>query len=172
MLAVAAFSQGKTSAEMTKQLKALKAEKTYALVYDKASDVSKIYGFSENFDEAGKYKLDFLRFGLAFFFAGQTLKASPDSFNLTFQADGKKPQFAASHSLKFTIDGETLDLGDARYVGKDMEYLNFKLTREQLAKIAKGKNVRAQIGAAEVALKPEHIKMFANLLALSDSASK
>lgn len=170
-LSGAAFSQGKTDEAMSKQLKALKADKTYGLNYDKDSNVSKIYGFGENFDEAKRYKLEFFRFGLAFFFPGRTLVAAPDTYNLTFQAGGKKPVFAASHALKFTIDGTDLDLGEARYVGKDIEYLNFKLTREQLTKIAKGKDVRAKFGAAEFAFKPEHIKMFANLLALSDPAT-
>ena len=46
-----------------------------------------------------------------------------------------------------------------------------KLTREQLSKIAKGKDVKLKIGDIEFKLTPEHIKMFANLLALSDPAS-
>lgn len=170
-LSGAAFSQGKTDEAMQKQLKALKADKTFGLSYDKDSNFSKLFGFGESFDEAKNYKLEYFRFGLAFFFQGRTLASAPDSYTLTFQAGGKKPVFAASHALKFTIDGTDLDLGEARYVAKDIEYLNFKLTREQLAKIAKGKNVKAKIGAAEFALKPEHIKMFANLLALSDPSS-
>ncbi|MDQ6787316.1 MAG: hypothetical protein M3033_10965, partial [Acidobacteriota bacterium] len=75
--------------------------------------------------------------------------------------------------LAFTIDNEVLDLGVARYGNKNegIEYLNFKLTREQLAKIANGKNVQIKIGSAEFNVKPEQIKMFANLLALSDPLS-
>ena len=171
MLAGAAFAQGKSGEQISRQLKALKADKAFGLNYDKGSDVSKIYGFGENFDEASRYKLDFFRFGLAFFFAGRTLAAAPDSYTMTFQAGGKKPLFAASHALKFTIDKVVLDIGEARYVGKDIEYLNFKLSREQLSKIAKGKDVRAKIGDFEFTLKPEHIKMFANLLALSDPST-
>ena len=171
MLAGAAFSQGKSSEAILKQLKTLKADKTFGLNYDKGSDVSKIYGFGENFAEASRYKLEYFRFGLAFFFPGKTLASAPDAYVLTFQAGGKKPLFAASHALKFTIDKENLDIGEARYVGKDIEYLNFKLTRGQLSKIAKGKIVRVKIGDAEFALTPEHIKMFANLLALSDPSA-
>jgi hypothetical protein len=166
-----ALSQTKSAEAISKQLKTLKADKIYSLTYDKGSNNSKIYGFGENFDEAKRNDLSFLRFGLAFFFAGTALSAAPDSYNFTFQAEGKKPVFAASHALKFTIDGEALDLGDARYVNKDMEYLNFKLNREQLSKIAKGKDVKAKIGAIEVKFTPAHIKMFADLLALSDPAT-
>ena len=171
ILAGIALSQTKSADVISKQLKTLKADKIYSLTYDKPSNNSKIYGFSENFGEAKSNNLTFLRFGLAFFFSGNALSAKADSFNLTFQADGKKPVFAASHALKFTIDGETLDLGDARYVNKDMEYLNFKLTREQLSKIAMGKNISAKIGAIEAKFKPAHIKMFSDLLALSDPAT-
>jgi hypothetical protein len=166
-----ALSQTKSADAISKQLKALKAEKIYSLTYDKGSNNSKIYGFGENFDEAKASKLLFLRFGLAFFFAGNALSTKADSYTLTFQAEGKKPLFAASHALKFTIDGEALDLGDARYVNKDMEYLNFKLNREQLSKIAKGKDVKAKLGAIELKFTPAHIKMFADLLALSDPAT-
>jgi hypothetical protein len=168
MLAGAAFSQAKSDEAISKQLKTLKADKIYALTYDRDSNVSKIFGFSENFDEAKRSNLSFFRFGLAFFFPTRTLTVAPDSYVLTFQAGGKKPVFASSHVLKFTIDNETLDLGDARYVGKDIEYLNFKLTREQLSKIAKGKGVKLKIGDVEFTLKPEHIKMFSDLLVLSD----
>jgi hypothetical protein len=166
-----AFSQTKSAEAISKQLKTLKADKIYSLSYDKPSNNSKIYGFSENFAEAKRIDLSFLRFGLAFFFSGTALSAKPDSYTLTFQADGKKPLFATSHALKFTIDGEALDLGEARYVKKDMEYLNFKLTREQLAKIAKGKDVKAKLGAAELKFTPAHIKMFSDLAALSDPAA-
>jgi len=166
-----AFSQTKSAEAISKQLKTLKADKIYSLTYDKGSNNSKIYGFSENFDEAKASKLSFLRFGLAFFFSGTARSAKADSFTLTFQADGKKSLFTTSHAVKFTIDGAALDLGDARYVDKDMEYLNFKLTREQLLKIAKGKIVKAKIGAIEVKFTPAHIKMFSDLLALSDPAT-
>ena len=171
MLAGAALAQGKSSEAMAKQLKTLKADKTFALNYDKSSDVSKIYGFGESFAEAGRYKLEFVRFGLAFFFAGKTLASAPDSYTLTFQAGGKKPLFAGAHRLTLTIDNTDLDLGEARYVSKDIEYLNFKLTREQLSKIAKGKVVRAKLGDLEFALTAGHIKMFADLLALSDASA-
>lgn len=171
MFAGAAFSQGKSGKTIQKQLKDLKADKIFSLSYDKASDMSKILGFSEIFDESKRYKLEYFRFGLAFFFAGQTLSTAPDTYLLTFQASGKQPKFAQSHALKFTIDNETLDLGDARYAGKDVEYLNFKLTRDQLAQIARGKNVRIKIGDAEFVFTPAHIKMFADLLALSDPSA-
>lgn len=174
MSAIAAFAQSKTGEAIAKQLKTLKADKIYSLNYDKNSDASKIYGFSEDFGkEANKRNaVESFRFGLAFFFLGQELKTAPTEYTLTFQAGTKKAKFAEAHALKFTIDNEVLDLGEARYANKNqgIEYLNFKLTREQLGKLAKGKNVSLKIGSAEYTLAPANLKMFADLFALSDPA--
>lgn len=174
LTAAAAFAQTKSEAALTKQLKSLKADKTFALVYDKDSDNSKIYGFSEDFgkQQTSRANLSNLRFGLAFFFQGKTLTAAPNEYVLTVQASGKKPRFADAHDLKFTIDAASLDLGDARYVGKSgVEYLNFKLTREQLGKLAKAKTVSMRVGDAEFNLSAEQMKMFADVFALSEPSA-
>lgn len=172
MLATAAFSQAKSGEVIAKQSKALRADKTFELVYDKASNNSKIIGFSDDFgkNEYRRYDLSSFRFGLALNFQGKSIMTAPDVYLLTFQAGTKRAKFKDSHALKFTIDNEILDLGDARYGSKNegVEYLNFVLNRKQLAKIAGGRNVRINIGDADFRLKPEHVKMFANLLALSD----
>jgi hypothetical protein len=73
ILAGIALSQTKNADAISKQLKTLKADKIYSLTYDKGSNNSKIFGFSENFYEAKAAKLSFLRFGLAFFFEGTAL---------------------------------------------------------------------------------------------------
>lgn len=97
------------------------------------------------------------------------MNASPTEFPLTFQAQSKKPVFAETHRLIFTIDGTDLDLGEARYASKNgIEYLNFKLTREQLETLARGKTISMKIGAAEFNLTADKIKMFTDLYALSD----
>lgn len=174
MSAICAFAQSKTSAAIEKQLKTLKADKTFALNYDEKGDVSKIYGFSEDFgkEQNKRNAVESMRFGLAFFFLGRELKTAPADYTLTFQAGTKKAKFSEAHSLKFTIDNETLDLGEARYANKNqgIEYLNFKLSREQLSKLARGKTVSMKIGNADFTLSAAQIKMFADLLALSDPA--
>lgn len=174
IFAIAGVAQPKTNDAMAKQLKTLKADKTFGLNYDVASDATKILGFSEDFgkEQTSKNKLLSFRFGLTFFYPGKTLNAAPSEFPLTFQAQSKKPVFANAHKLIFTIDGTDLDLGEARYASKNgIEYLNFKLTREQLETLAKGKNVSLKIGAAQFNLTADKIKMFADLLALSDPAT-
>ncbi|MDQ6785237.1 MAG: hypothetical protein M3033_00260, partial [Acidobacteriota bacterium] len=104
MLAAMAFSQAKGSDAIAKQLKALRADKTFEIVYDKSADNSKILGFSEDFGRAEdrRNNLQSFRFGLAFFFAGQAITTVPDTFLLTFQAGTKKDIFRNSHALAFT----------------------------------------------------------------------
>lgn len=69
IFAFAVFAQTKTNDAITKQLKTLKADKTFGLNYDAASDTSKILGFSEDFgkEQTARNKLLSFRFGLTFF---------------------------------------------------------------------------------------------------------
>lgn len=174
LAATFASAQTKNAAAIEKQLKSLKADKVFALVYDKDADNSKIYGFGADFgkEQAKRNAVESFRFGLAVFFAGKDLKTAPDEYVLTFQAGTKTAKFAEAHKLIFKIDGATLDLGDARYANKNgIEYLNFKISREQLSKLAKGKEILMKIGAAEFKLAAEHLKMFTDLYALSDPST-
>lgn len=173
--AATAFSQLKSSEAIEKQLKTLKADKVFSLGYDKNSDFSKVYGFGEDFGEAQnkRNQVESMRFGLAFFFQGKDLKTAPNEYVMTFQAGTRQAKFSQAHSLKFTIDNENLDLGEARYANKNdgTEYLNFKISRDQLSKLAKGKTVSLKIGNAEYTLAAAHLKMFADFFALSDPAT-
>ncbi len=173
--AAAAVSQTKNDAAMAQRLKDLKADKEFLLVYDEAGNTSKIYGFSADFgrEQNRRNQVESFRFGLAFLFAGQTLKAVPEEYLLTFQAATKRAKFADAHRLIFTVDDTPLDLGEGRYANKNegIEYLNFKLSREQLSKLARGKNVSLKIGNADYSLSAENLKMLADLLALSEPAN-
>lgn len=174
-LTVISFSQAKSGETIIGQLKALRADKTFEVIYDKSADNSKIIGFSDDFSKTENRRNDVrsFRFGLALNFQGNVITTAPDVFLLTFQAGTKKDKFRNSRGLKLKIDDEVLDLGEARYGNKNegVEYLNFVLNRKQSAKIAAGRNVRVNIGDAEFNLRPEQIKMFANLLLVSDPKS-
>ena len=176
MSATCAFSQTKSGAALEKQLKSLQADKIYALKYDANSDNSKVYGFGADFggEQNKRNGVESMRFGMAFNYAGGDLKTEPDEYLLTFQAGTRRAKFAEKHNLTFTIDGANLDLGAARYANKNegIEYLNFKLNREQLGKLAKGREVSMRIGDSEFKLAAEHRKMFAGLFALSDPNAK
>ncbi len=93
---------------------------------------------------------------------------------MTFWAEGRKPRFADAHRLEILVDSEILDAGDARYVKKSgaaTEYLNFQIPRDYLTKIARGRDAQIKIGTADFKFKPEHLRLLANLLAVSSPAA-
>lgn len=161
-------AQSKSNDAIAKQIKELKAD-NITLTYDEASKMSKIMVIGANFskEDAKAAGVEAMNFGMAFFYPGKALTAAPEEINFTFWVLTKKPKFAASNHWTAAAGSETLDLGDARYVAKpkeNMEYLNFKISRANLEKIAKGSNVKIKLGDAEFKFTPEHVKTFANLL--------
>jgi hypothetical protein len=81
----------------------------------------------------------------------------------------KKPQFAANNKWSATVGTQTLDLGQPVYAIKgNMEYLNFKISRADLAKIAGGGGVKFKLGTAGFTFLPSHLAMFRNFLAVTD----
>lgn len=174
--AAISFAQSKTNEAITKQIKDLKADKIITLTYDAASNMSKIMVTGENFegDQVKRAGIQAMNFGMAFFYQGKSLTAAPDEINFTFWVLNKKPKFAESHAWTATIGTETLDLGDARYAARaseNMEYLNFKISRENLEKIAKAADVKFKIGNAELKFTPGQLQTFANLLKISNPAN-
>lgn len=173
LLTATAFAQSKSNDQIQKQIKSLKVEKNFTVSYDPSGGTSKIAAFGEDFGREAdrRANVQAFSFGIAFFYPGQALTAAPAEINMTFWAQTKKPQFAADHHLTITAGGETLDLGDARYVykaGEKTEYLNFKIPRETYAKIAAAADGKIKIGAAEFKFTPEHLKTFAALVKISD----
>ncbi len=167
-----AFAQIKANDAIEKQIKILKVEKVISVSYDESGGTSKIFVRGEDFGRTqdNRAALQSFSFGMAFFYAGKALTAAPDIINLTFWAQSKKPRFAEAHNLTIFTDAETLDLGDARYVLKSdkIEYLNFKISRENLIKIAKSSNAKLKIGNAEFQFAPEHLRVFTALVKISD----
>jgi hypothetical protein len=174
--AAALFAQSKSNEAIAKQLKDLKADKNISLSYDGASNMSKIMVRGDDFgsEQDKRIGVEAMNFGMAFFYQGKALNAAPDEINFTFWVLNKKPKFTESHAWTVTIGGETLDLGDARYVSKpkeNMEYLNFKISRANLEKIAKSSDAKFKIGNAELKFTPEHLRTFTNLLKISNPAA-
>jgi hypothetical protein len=174
LVAAVAFGQSKSNAAIAEQIKDLKAEKAITLTYDEASKMSKIMVTGEDFgkEQDKRAGVEAMNFGMAFFYPGQALATAPAEINFTFWVLNKKPKFAESHHWTVTIGTETLDLGEARYAARpkeNMEYLNFKISRENLEKIAKAPaEVKFRLGAAELKFTPEHLRTFANLLKIAD----
>ncbi|CAN5445070.1 hypothetical protein BH10ACI3_BH10ACI3_07530 [soil metagenome] len=168
-----AYSQ-KSNDSIAKQIRSLKADKNITLSYDAGSDTSKIMVSADDFDskEASKARIQAMNFGMAFFYAGKALQTPPEKINLTFWVQSKKPQFAALHNWIVKLAKGSIDLGDARYAakpGENMEYLNFKLSRSDLAKIAAETGVKFKLGIAEFTFTPAHLAIFKDLTAITDT---
>lgn len=177
VLTIAGFAsaQSKTGEAISNQIKSLKAERTLEVRYDKSSNITKVSAYGADFggDQTRPNNLSSFNFGIAFFFVGNALTAAPDSFTTTFWAQGKKAVFAESNALRIIVDGENTEIGNARYArkgGDPREFLNFVMPRSVLEKIVKGRDAQMRIGKAQLKFKPEHIKLFSDLLAVSNPA--
>ena len=164
----------KTNDTISKQIKSLKADKNITLEYDAASNTTKIFVRADNFSdaEAKRTGIQAMNFGMAHIYVGKTLDATPEAFDFAFWVLSKKPRFTDAHTFTVTLGKDTLDLGDARYGPKpreNMEYLNFRISRDDLAKIAAGSNVKFHLGAFEFTFTPAQLTIFKNLLAVSDN---
>jgi hypothetical protein len=173
----AALSQSKPNDAISHQISDLKAEKTFTLSTDSGGNSSKLMAIAENFAgrEAGDAGLMAMNFATGFFYAGNALEKSPDRFMLTFWAMSKKPRFAEDHEFSVFAGQEVIVIGNGRYSAKareNMEYLNYEISRDDLAKIAAGSNVRFSLGGHDFTFTRQHMKIFADLLILSDVPAK
>jgi len=169
LAAALTVSAQKTNDAIQKQIKSLKADKQILLSYDKVSNASKIMATAGNFadSEAKKAGIQAMNFGMAFFYTGQSLAAPPDTINLTFWVLTKKPAFASSHA--WTISA--LNLGDARYAAKpadNMEYLNFKISRADLARVASSADAKFKLGGKDFTFTPEQIQLLKSVVTISE----
>lgn len=160
---------------MSRQISELKANKTINVTHDPASNSSKLMVVAENFSEseAERAGLMAMNFATGFFFPGSELKAAPDKMLFTFWAMAKKPRFAADHRLEFVLGSEVITIGEARYAAKanrNMEYLNYEISRSDMAKIANQTTVRIRIGKEEFSFTRSQMHSLASLMLVSDAA--
>lgn len=170
-ISINSFAQSKPNESISKQIKTLRAEKTFTLSYDQNSNVSKLMAVTDNFDGAGRIGVQAMNFAIGFMYSGQALTKAPDNIMLTFWVLTRKPRFAANHSLFVNGGNGNMDLGAARYAAKpreNMEYLNFEISREDLAKIAGESNAQFQLGEAGLTFTRSQLKAISDMLILSD----
>jgi hypothetical protein len=111
-----------------------------------------------------------MNFGMAVFFPGMAMTAAPDPINLTFWVMTKKPRFASDNRWTAQQASGTLDLGSPSYAakgGSNMEYLNFKVSRADLAKLTSGSG-KFSLGSAEFTFTPGQLSLIRNFLAVTD----
>ena len=107
-----------------------------------------------------------MNFAAGVIYPGAGLDRSPEPILLTFWVLSGKPRFGEDHTFNVLTSGETVQLGEARYVARardGMEYLNFNLTRAQLKQIASESKLRFLLGGKEFTFTPSQIKLLADL---------
>jgi len=170
-----ASAQSKPNDAIARQLRAFNTESAITLTHDNASNMSKVMAVSGNFSDSEAKAADIraMNFAVGFLYPGQSLDKSPDPILLTFWILAKQNRFGNGHALVVQLDGQTLDLGDSRYVARprdSMEYLNFNLSRDVLARISAGSNVKFTLGGASFTFSADQLKIISDLLRLSDPA--
>ena len=170
----AAASQSKTNEKISRQISELKSEKIFTLSYDEAGNSTKLLAVAENFSdrEARDSGIMAMNFAAGFFYAGNVLQKTPERVMLTFWVMSKKPRFAEDHEFSVFAGQEVIVIGNGRYSARareNMEYLNYEISREDLAKIATGSNVRFSLGGHDFTFTQQHLKLIADLLVISDT---
>lgn len=166
-----AGGQARSADDIRRRMRDLKADRVYTLTYDEASNSSKLMAVAENMPqkEAERAGAQAINFASAFTFTGKELNATPEKFNLTFWVLSKKLQFAAAHSWTVTAGNAAVEMGDARYVAKpadNMEYLNFVVTLDDLKKIAVA-GAKFKLGNSDFTFTPAQIKLLSDMVSLS-----
>ena len=173
LIGVVAVSAQKSNDAVQKQIKSLHAEKSIFLSYD--GSASKVMAMASNFDdaEARAAGLQAMNFGMAAFYSGQQIATASDPINFTFWVLSKKPRFATTGAWEVTLPSGSLALGDYRYSAKpseNMEYLNFKLKRDDLSKIAASTSpVKFRLAGQNFTFTQEQLQLLRNFLAVTDS---
>jgi len=173
-LAVAATAQSKSNDAISKQIKTLNIEKSISVSYD--GNTSKVMAVAENFGDrdASRVGIQAMNFAMGFFYAGDSLKESPDPILLSFWILTKKPRFADIHSVTFVVGGESMVFDNIRYAAKpkeNVEYINCKISRADLAKLIGGQDVRVKLGDAEFKFLPQQIRLMSNMLDISSTGA-
>ena len=163
LLSAAAFSQEKSNDQINRQVHTLGVDHLN-VSFEASSNMSKLMAVAENFSnhDADSAGVEAMNFALGFFYAGQSLKSSPESLHFSFWVLTKKPRFAESHHLTVDVDGKLLDLGDARYAAKperNLEYLNFEIARTDLASIGSAAKVTFHIGTHAFSAAASQLKL-------------
>ena len=173
IIAVNASAQTLSNDTLKERIWNAKSDKSITLTYDPAAKTSKLIGVSENFakSEASRAGILAMNFAIGFFYPGDALEKAPETFHLAFWVMSRKPRFTENHSMTAALREEMLVIGSARYASKpreQMEYLNFDISRENLAKVAAESNVRFKLGDEEFTFTKSQMKLLADVLTITE----
>lgn len=173
LLPIFAYAQSKPNASIETAIRKTGKQNTFRLSYDPDSNVSKLMMISGNFpsSDMGRIGVEAMHFVVGFMYSGQEISSRPDSMILTFWVLSRKPRFAKDHGLVLSSGVDRTDLGQARYISKtreNMEYLNFNIDWSDLEKIASGTVGEIKLGDHRLNLTAQQKNDLLGLLRLSD----
>jgi len=173
-LALSVSGQVLSNETLNQRIQQVHAEKQINITLDAAAKTSKLMAVSENFskDDANRSGLLAMNFAIGYIYAGDALTAPPDPFMLSFWVLTKKPRFGINHAMTVVLQEEMLVIGSARYAakpGQQMEYLNFEISRENLAKIAAREEVRFMLGNEEFRFTKSQMKLLSDMLTITET---
>ena len=135
---VTSLSQSKSNTAIEQQLRSSGSNAT--VKFDANSKVTTLKGIAENFSDADTKRTGAraMNFAVGAIYAGDKLDRSLEQLTLSFWImSGGKARFAEDQSL-VAVGSERTTLGTGRHTFRrdGMEYLNFNLTRESVARLA------------------------------------
>ncbi|HEX6126430.1 MAG TPA: hypothetical protein VFZ23_13730 [Pyrinomonadaceae bacterium] len=166
-------AQSITNDTVRERIRSAQAGKSIELIFDETGRTTKLMAVSEGFakDEVGSAGLLAMSFALGCIYPGDSLAKSPETYLFTFWVLTKKPRFGENHTMTAALKEEMLVVGSARYVAKpreQMEYLNFEISRDHLAKIASQSDVRFMLGDETFTFTGSQLKLIASVLAITE----
>lgn len=173
LLPLLTYSQSKPNASIETAIRKTGEHSTYRLSYDPDSNVSKLMMISSSFpsSDLGRIGVEAMHFVVGFMYLGQEINSRPDNMIMTFWVLSRKPRFAEDHGLVLSSGVDRIDLGQARYISKtreNMEYLNFNIDWSDLEKIASGTVGEIKLGDHRLNLTAQQKTDLLGLLRLSD----
>jgi hypothetical protein len=169
---------GQTSIQDLKnELKTFKDtnDRQYKITYDKFTDKSRVL-YLGDIVSSSLLPGRMVQLLAAFVFEGDKLTSDVSEYALMFESTGKDWEFLRNRELYVLADGERMVLGEGLresdikrtlFMGyQTSELLGFRVTREQLEKMANAKSLEMKVGERVIKLKSSSQKGFRNMLEL------
>ena len=169
-------AQSLSNETIRERIRSARVDNGITVTLDEAGRTSKLMGISENFskDESSRSGVLAINFAVGCIYPGESLTKSPETFMFAFWVLSKKPRFSEHHAMSVALRDAVLVIGSARYVAKpsqQIEYLNFEISRENLAKIAVESNVRVHLGDEIFTFTKSQMKLIAAVISVTEAGN-
>lgn len=171
-LCISASAQTRSNEAITRDIRSLGSSNSITVHHDPNSKVTTLKAIAENFADAETKRAGIraMNFAAGAIYVGNGIDKPIDPLTFSFWAMSSKPRFGEGHGLVIVTRSGRLNVGDSRYVARvrdGMEYLNFSLTRNQLAALAQS-GTTFELGSYTFTMTASQQKMISDLLKVTD----